>query len=84
MFGDLEKFDDTGETRTAGEPRCDVGERHLEKRCHHDLPWGEGVMAPYPDVRPLPQPDSAGDLPATDSVSQGFEELHVCGLTDRA
>jgi hypothetical protein len=39
MLGDLEEFYDSRETRTAGERRGDIGEGHLKKRRHHDLPW---------------------------------------------
>jgi len=38
VFGDLEKFDDPREARTARESRCNVGERHLQNRRHYDVP----------------------------------------------
>ena len=39
MFGDLEKFDDSREARTASESWRNVGEMHLKNRGHYDVPW---------------------------------------------
>jgi len=39
VFGELEKFDDPREARTASESRYNVGERHLRNRGDYDVPW---------------------------------------------
>ena len=83
VLGDLEEVHESRETRAAGERRSDVGKRHLEKRRHHDFSRREGVPTPDPDVRPLPKPDAAGNLPAADSIPQDFDELHGPGASLR-
>ena len=77
VFGDLQKLNEPRESRTSGEQRGDVGERHLKERGHHDLPGRQRVSSSDPHVRPLPQPDATGDLSTPDALSQDFDELHV-------
>jgi hypothetical protein len=76
VFGDLEEFDEAGKAGTTCEFRGDVGERNLVKRCDHDLSRSQEIATPDPDVRPLPEPDAAGDLSGADALPQGFDELH--------
>jgi len=35
-----------------------------------------GIPTPDPYVRPLPQADATGDLPAADAIPQCLDELH--------
>lgn len=76
VLGDLEKFHKPHETRAASELGRDVRQRDLQKRRYYDLSWRQRVATPDRDARPLPQAYAAGDLTATNSLTQTFEELH--------
>src|ERR1043166_8921139 len=84
MPGDLEKVDESHEAGAAGEGRSNVAERHLEERGHDDMPGMEGVLPPDLHVRPLPEPDAAGDLSVADSIAECLDELHGFRLTPSA
>src|ERR1051325_3699595 len=40
------------------------------------MPGRQGVRTPDSDVRPLPEPDAAGDLSVADSIAECLDELH--------
>ena len=81
VFGCLEQIDDAVETGPLCQGGRDVLEGNLEQRLDDNLSWGESVAAADPHSRALPHPDTASDLTAPNTVTQPFDELHVCCLT---
>jgi hypothetical protein len=76
VLGNLQKFDNAGETGIARQRGRNVGKGNLEDLRYDDVPRGQCIAAADFDVRPLPQANGGRNLSVANAIAKTAEELH--------
>jgi hypothetical protein len=84
MFRDLEKVQDTRESRLTRQLRSNIRKPYQLDRVHLDLAFLHAVTPSYFDVGTYPNSDTASDFSAAYSLAKSFAEHHDESLLSRA